>query len=812
MMVDPERVIFDISSDEEVGFVKSKGGGGSGSGGSDDYDWITELLGEGDERSKDDSDDVVVVREVITNPKQNLKSLPKPAVINDDDDDDCVVLEEDPDKPVQVENDRADDDSDDLLVVGQKGQIACRDYPHSRHLCAKFPFGSTPHERHCDQCHCYVCDTLAPCVYWCTGISSIAHCHATDKDKFWKAQRQSTRKSDKALPLVTPGRGTSVSGPPPVANQAPGFFPRLTNYPPHNQTFRQAPIRPCSMSSSPGLPNSPRQLSTALGDKFHSHVVSQQVRNASINVNPGDRRHNVSHMGPQFVTTRTAFKRVGSSGQAFATDRSGYNSSNTCSVPQFGRIHSSTARWQVPWGSRPVGVNNYIASSQHIAGILHATTASYQPQLQRQPGLVGVSANYAPMGPQIPSQPNAGILGASAGSSQHQLPRQPALVGASANYAPMEPEIPSQPNAGLVGANAISGQPQLPRQPSLVGVSANFASMEPEMPSQPSAGMSGARAVSFQPRLPRQPRFVGVSANYVPMEPQIPSQPQVSVCANSVSLEAPTFFLPYANSSPSQPHLSTLPSVLSEFESLISSENSVSSQSEVSNMYNNPLSSEAQMFSQHYADGNSANSLPQQTSVAFHPEGGNTSVNTTASQYLPACPANACTALGNSTTPVSQLSNQPDGGTSSNSSGPCNGNLPSPATRESTFGSRCENTFSCQPELCRQHISSSSSDSQNISQYGYQAEKTLIPSCKDFDFGWETPVSQTNSLGNVYNPKPAETPEVGRHPQLMESITGLDIQYDDWLVSGPSDAPVSTGFNILSPEAPPIDSGFFVDF
>jgi hypothetical protein len=30
-------------------------------------------------------------------------------------------------------------------------QIACRDYPHPRHLCAKHPFSSTPHDRHCDQ-------------------------------------------------------------------------------------------------------------------------------------------------------------------------------------------------------------------------------------------------------------------------------------------------------------------------------------------------------------------------------------------------------------------------------------------------------------------------------------------------------------------------------------------------------------------------------------------------------------------------------------------------------------------------------------
>lgn len=30
-------------------------------------------------------------------------------------------------------------------------QVACRDYPHSRSACAKNPFDTTPHERHCDK-------------------------------------------------------------------------------------------------------------------------------------------------------------------------------------------------------------------------------------------------------------------------------------------------------------------------------------------------------------------------------------------------------------------------------------------------------------------------------------------------------------------------------------------------------------------------------------------------------------------------------------------------------------------------------------
>lgn len=29
-------------------------------------------------------------------------------------------------------------------------QLACRDYPHPRHLCGNFPFNSSPHEEYCD--------------------------------------------------------------------------------------------------------------------------------------------------------------------------------------------------------------------------------------------------------------------------------------------------------------------------------------------------------------------------------------------------------------------------------------------------------------------------------------------------------------------------------------------------------------------------------------------------------------------------------------------------------------------------------------
>ncbi|XP_019188236.1 PREDICTED: uncharacterized protein LOC109182548 isoform X1 [Ipomoea nil] len=179
-MGDREPVIIIISSDEDEGSGETKPAGYRRRG-TESWD------------SSDDDDDDCVILEY----------------------DDCVILEEDPDKPVQVVNKKLSndsdysDDSDDLIVVSEKGQVACRDYPHPRHLCVKFPFATTPHESHCDKCHCYVCDTLAPCLYW-TKDDALTHCNATDKMWVWRNQRENRKKSDEkvepnqSLPLRPP--------------------------------------------------------------------------------------------------------------------------------------------------------------------------------------------------------------------------------------------------------------------------------------------------------------------------------------------------------------------------------------------------------------------------------------------------------------------------------------------------------------------------------------------------------------------------------------------------------------------------------
>ncbi|KAG5414164.1 hypothetical protein IGI04_001731 [Brassica rapa subsp. trilocularis] len=75
---------------------------------------------------------------------------------------DCFILDFDPndsfdsEKLSSSENPESDDD---VAIVHEKGQVACRDYPHPRHLCLKYPFGSTNHQLHCNNVR-QICATV----------------------------------------------------------------------------------------------------------------------------------------------------------------------------------------------------------------------------------------------------------------------------------------------------------------------------------------------------------------------------------------------------------------------------------------------------------------------------------------------------------------------------------------------------------------------------------------------------------------------------------------------------------------------------
>ncbi|KAI3742000.1 hypothetical protein L1987_59679 [Smallanthus sonchifolius] len=303
--MDPNAVVLEISSDEEGGWndLAEKGI----IDGDDDYNWISDIL---DEVNRDDcgyDDEVVLVGEVL--PKKPRKKLTSNPVL--DLDDDCVVLDHDPDKPPDVRKDSPtdqdqdeDDDSDDIIVVSEKGQVACRDYPHPRHLCIKFPFSSTPNQSHCDQCYCYVCDSLAPCIYWGNGSGCINHCLATDKIEFWVLERQN---------LKNVGKEVSAAPMNPVSQA--------------NQSLMLNPVQACPVTSSFRVGNiisqdrSPFVLSR---NKYQPGLASQQLTRTSSCTIPGGRVHHSYNLSAP--VHRPVFKRTVSDGFVPTTNRYSYSS------------------------------------------------------------------------------------------------------------------------------------------------------------------------------------------------------------------------------------------------------------------------------------------------------------------------------------------------------------------------------------------------------------------------------------------------------------------------------------------------------
>ncbi|WOL00175.1 hypothetical protein Cni_G08888 [Canna indica] len=247
-----ERVVVDLSSDDEdPGPGKSRGRS---------FDWVDKLLERSVRPRLEESDDVVVVdvfsAPVLKRPRQNPEPMGLGKCggqdVGDDDDDDCVVLDSDPEKPVAAADgkDGGRDEDEDLCIVGEKGQVACRDYPHSRHLCATYPFISSPHEKYCDLCHCYVCDSPAPCSYWGNGNVYTDHCHSNDKQQRWIQLRLSFKEKNKV-----------ATQPPQLSADSsfPTFRDSVPVYHSNPVLFRSNSLQPCLTTLS--NPDATNQIS-----------------------------------------------------------------------------------------------------------------------------------------------------------------------------------------------------------------------------------------------------------------------------------------------------------------------------------------------------------------------------------------------------------------------------------------------------------------------------------------------------------------------------------------------------------------------
>lgn len=426
-MMESSPNVFDISSDDDEAtpaWEEPKG---------DDYDWLSEVL-EAVDKVFDDLDEVVVVGEV--NPTKKSKSSNSVArKVVDEDDGDCVVLEGDPDKALSDVND-PQQDSDECLIVGQKGQIACRDFPHPRHDCAKFPFSLTSHEQHCDLCHCFVCDTRAPCCYWGSGISTADHCHATDKEEKWKTLRKTFRHGRNFPISLAKAPVTSYSTATARAKQASrcdnmqftqqNQVSRLTptraagNCMPQSHNQRPSIIRACSSSTRYGIPYNPNVGSQrVLNRTMQSRSISQHL----LGVHRRDRGIRISNLASQFVPSNTMSKRME---VASTMNRAAYVPVENITSAIASQHQQNPASLTIPYerNSNPIGWPNFCPGSNLV---------TYTHQSSSQPSVDGVITNSAPSQSSAYSQavPQSSL---NQDTNQLQNQNQPAAIHAFSDY------------------------------------------------------------------------------------------------------------------------------------------------------------------------------------------------------------------------------------------------------------------------------------------------------------------------------------------------------------------------------------------
>lgn len=186
------------------------------------------------------------------------------------------------------------------------------------------------------QCHCYVCDLLAPCVNWGTGLSNIDHCHATEKLETWKTQRRSFKLGKNAT--LTAPKNTSLSISLPQVNQVSplNIICLSPNPSQQNQVSGPATIRACSSSnfSTPSIISQGRsQQSGFVLNKNRLQpqpcLISRQLHGPQNKFIRKSKFHHVGNLERQFVSSRAMFnKRPGNVGVSSPLSHSIYSSPN----------------------------------------------------------------------------------------------------------------------------------------------------------------------------------------------------------------------------------------------------------------------------------------------------------------------------------------------------------------------------------------------------------------------------------------------------------------------------------------------------
>lgn len=204
------------------------------------------------------------------------------------------------------------------------------------------------------QCHCYVCDKLAPCEHWGTGSCDNDHCHATDKVASWKSQRESLRiqKNEPLHPRKVSNTASSTTLPQP--SQAPPLdtIRLASNSTGQTQVSRPTVMRPCTSAPGFGIPNIISQGRVRHpGSIYDTNLFG--TRSISLQSRFLRARSNVLQKERHLVANNTGmFKRPGIHGSGFATNKPVYGLPNQGRVSPITQSAGNPVRQSLPNDNR----------------------------------------------------------------------------------------------------------------------------------------------------------------------------------------------------------------------------------------------------------------------------------------------------------------------------------------------------------------------------------------------------------------------------------------------------------------------------
>lgn len=310
---------------------------------------------------------------------------------------------------------------------------------------------------------------MSPCSHWGTGVSSIDHCHANDKDEYWKAERKRKKKSDKLVPGIR-----SATGPLDAFIQTirvPAIAPPQPNYLLQNQVLN--PIHPCSITPSVGVPNAVNQgrihpsRRVLPNYKPRPELASPQLHaTCSDNVASRDKRDNSGNRSAQSLRPRAVFKRPEFVGAP-------------PNINHAYRSHlSRDATLKICRASQTPMLNEHHCSNQRNVRSRTVQSVLPQPRLS-SPQTMDVSrASYLPSRSHIPSRPLPRSLIRDPIHCQSQMPSQPYVSSNFVSEVPLQLQTASQPS----GENFESFIPPQPHvfQPSIPVPSQKVGAYQPD--------------------------------------------------------------------------------------------------------------------------------------------------------------------------------------------------------------------------------------------------------------------------------------------------------------------------------------------